>query len=133
MKAHCLCRSVRLETGEHHTADACHCSMCRRWSGGPLLAVPCGSDVRIEGAEHITAYRSSDWAERAFCSKCGSHLYYRYLPTGEHFVPAGLFEDDSGLTFTAQIFVDNKPAYYDFANDTEKLTEAQVLAQFGAE
>jgi hypothetical protein len=32
--------------------------------------------------------------------------------------------------FTEQIFIDRKPAYYDFANQTVTLTEAEVLAKF---
>ncbi|WP_028456226.1 GFA family protein [Chitinilyticum litopenaei] len=130
MKAHCLCNAVRIETGEYREAGACHCGMCRRWGGGPLLAVHCGSAVTITGEEHLRAYRSSDWAERAFCSQCGSHLYYRFLPTGEYIIPAGLFEAGTALDFRSEIFIDHKPAYYDFANNTEKLTEAEVLAQY---
>lgn len=34
------------------------------------------------------------------------------------------------FTFQEQIFVDEKPADYDFANDTPKLTGAEVFAKF---
>jgi len=32
---------------------------CRRWGGGPLLAVRCGSDVTIEGAGAVGVFDSS--------------------------------------------------------------------------
>jgi len=44
MKAHgkCLCGSVTLEV-EYASNElaACHCRMCRNWSGGPMLALDC--------------------------------------------------------------------------------------------
>lgn len=94
------------------------------------MAVPCGTGVEIANEEAVTVYRSSEWAERGFCSACGTHLYYRVVGTGEYFVPAGLLGDDVSLEFTEQIFIDRKPAYYEFANSTEDMTEAEVFAKF---
>lgn len=104
--------------------------MCRRWGGGPFLEINCGADVTFDGEEHVRVYDSSTWAERGFCGKCGSHLFYRLKESGMHVVPVGLFEDDSELTFTSQVFVDERPDYYDFVNDTEKLTGAELFAKF---
>lgn len=129
MNGHCLCGAVRLASPPAREIGACHCGYCRRWGGGPMLAVHCGPDVQFEGEDHITVFASSEWARRAFCSRCGSHLYYKLLPTGEYFVPAGLF-DSTDFELASQIYVDNKPGYYAFANQTPMLTEAQVVAQF---
>ncbi len=129
MQGHCLCGAVRFTSPAARAIGACHCGFCRRWGGGPLLAVHCGPDVRFEGAEHIGVYASSAWAERAFCRHCGTHLFYKLLATGEYFVPAGAFDGDD-FEMASQIFIDKKPGYYEFANDTPKLTEQQVFAQF---
>jgi len=94
MNGQCLCGAVSFSSPTTREIGACHCGYCRRWGGGPLLAVHCGPDVRFSDPEHITVYQSSDWAERAFCKHCGSHLYYRLLATGEYFVPAGAFDTD---------------------------------------
>ena len=94
-----------------------------------MLAVHCGPGVEFEGAEHISVYASSQWAQRAFCKNCGTHLYYKLLATQEYFVPAGVFDSDD-FEMASQIYVDRKPAYYDFANQTPMLTEQQVIAQF---
>jgi hypothetical protein len=130
MKGTCLCKSVTIEAADHVDMNACHCGMCRRWGGGPFFSVHCGSEIRTGGAENVTVFKSSDWAERAFCARCGTHLYYRLVPTGEYIVSAGLFQDGPEFTFAQQIFVDKKPRNYDFANQTVQLTEAQVFAKY---
>jgi hypothetical protein len=52
------------------------------------------------------------------------------LPTNEYFVPTGLFQDGVAFEFKEQIFIDRKPSYYEFANRTLNLTEAEVFAKF---
>jgi hypothetical protein len=130
MDGKCLCGKITVRTPDNNTLDACHCGMCRRWSGGPALGVPCGTDVQIEGVEHLKVYQSSEWAERAFCGECGTHIFYRLLPTKEYFVPAGLFQDGITFEFKEQIFIDKKPSYYEFTNQTLNLTEAEIFAKF---
>ncbi len=131
MQGHCLCGSVRFTAPDVRDIGACHCGFCRRWGGGPLLAVHCGPDVVFQGADQITVYASSPWAERAFCKQCGTHLYYRLLATGEYFVPAGAI-DSNQFELVSQIFVDKKPDYYALANETPMLTEQEFLAKFAA-
>ena len=131
MNGHCLCGAVSLASPEAREIGACHCGHCRRWGGGPLLAVHCGPGLTFEGAEHIAGYASSDWAERAFCRHCGTHLYYKLLATGEYFVPAGVF-DSADFELASQIYIDKKPPYYAFANQTPMLTEQQVVDQYTA-
>ena len=130
MEGKCLCGTIAIRTSDKKTVDACHCGMCRRWGGGPALGIPCGEEVQIDNAEKLKVYRSSEWAERAFCSECGSHIFYKLLPTGEYFVPAGLFQNEIEFEFSEQIFIDRKPDYYSFANQTVNLTEAEVFAKF---
>jgi hypothetical protein len=126
MKGTCLCGAVSLIAAEEKHIGACHCGYCRKWGGGPFLAVHCGADVAWSGQDHIAVYRSSDWAERAFCAKCGSHLYYKLLSNGHYFVPAGLFET-ADFELASQVYIDKKPGYYDFANQTPTMTEQQVI------
>jgi len=97
-----------------------------------MLAVHCGPNVEFRGAEHIGVYASSPWAERAFCKACGTHLYYKLLATGEYFVPAGAFESND-FELASQIYIDNKPNYYEFANNTPMLTEKQVIEKYSGQ
>ncbi len=125
----CLCGAVRYRlTKPVHDVDACHCAMCRRWSGSPLMAIDGGTEVAFEGEDQIARYRSSQWAERAFCRTCGTHLFFRLVESGQYFLFAGTLDDQSGLTLQTQIFVEEKPDWYDFANDTKMMTGAEVFA-----
>lgn len=129
----CLCGAVTFSAEvPKREVDICHCSMCRRWVAGPYIGLPHDGDVAFEGADNIGVYKSSDWAERGFCKVCGSSLYYHLLGTDHYSFSAGVLDDQCGLVLTAQIFIDEKPDYYDFANETPKLTGAEVFAAFDA-
>jgi hypothetical protein len=129
----CLCGAVRMTIKTtNKNVGACHCSMCRKWGGGPFLALECGSDVHLEGTDSISIFSSSDWAERGFCSKCGSHLFYRLKEQGHYAIPVGLLDEGEQWLFDQQIFIDEKPSFYAFANATKNLTGAEVFAQYSA-
>lgn len=132
MEGNCLCGAITVKTPDKTTIDACHCGMCRRWGGSPALGVPCGSDVEIDGFDKLKFYKSSEWAQRAFCGECGTHIFYKLLATNEYFVPAGLFQNEIEFEFKEQIFIDKKPSYYEFANQTVNMTEAEVFAKFAS-
>lgn len=124
----CLCSAVTLAlTASKQNIGACHCQMCRTWGGGPLLALESVSQVDFEGEENITVYASSDWAERGFCRRCGTHLFYR-LKRGDHYaIPAGLVDTGQAWSFDTQIFIDDKPPWYAFANPTRDMTSQEVF------
>lgn len=131
IEGHCLCGAVRVRmTPPVRHVEACHCTMCRRWGGGAYLSLRGVPDPEIEGAEQIVRYASSDWAERGFCGKCGSHLFYFYKPNQSYSFAAGLFDGLDGFTLDEEIFIDEKPGYYDFAGERERLTQAEVIAKY---
>jgi len=87
-KGSCLCGEVSFTAKNAiQSVGACHCGMCRKWGGGPLMAVDCGTDVTFEGEKYISVYDSSEWAERGFCKKCGSHLFYRLKERKRKWLP----------------------------------------------
>jgi hypothetical protein len=130
MKGSCLCGAIEVSAPDHKDIGLCHCSMCRRWSGGPMFAVHCGPGVTFSGKQQPARYKSSEWAERGFCAVCGTHLFYHLLPTDEYMLPAGIFGDAVDFRLASQIFIDEKPDYYDLSNKTPMLTGEQVFAQF---
>ena len=126
----CLCGAVRYSAASaerHH--HACHCGMCRRLSGGPVLA-SAATDVSFEGAGNITRYRSSDWAERGFCKQCGSHLFYHLVPLDLYMMCVGSFDDTAPFALASEIFIDEKPAGYAFEGDHPRLTGAEAVAKY---
>jgi hypothetical protein len=76
----CLCGAVRFRaTGKVTGVSHCHCTMCRRASGAPVVTFagfPVESVRITKGRPKI--YRSSKSARRWFCAKCGSQLYFQY-------------------------------------------------------
>lgn len=107
--------------------------MCRRWGGGPAFTVEGGDGFKIQGEEFISVYDSSDWAQRGFCKSCGSHLFYRLKGNDFCNFSLGLFEGIEDFKFHVQIFVDSKHSCYEFANKTEMMTEAEVIAKFSSD
>ncbi len=131
-KGHCLCRSVQI-TAEAVSGKvgACHCDTCRKWCGGPFMAVDCGTEVFFQGNENITIFDSSEWAERGFCKNCGTHLFYRLKENQLYYMPADLFDEGPTLVFDSQVFIEEKPNYYCFANATKEMTGAECFAEYG--
>jgi len=107
--------------------------MCRKWGGGPALALQCGTDLEIDGIDKVKVFDSSEWAERGFCGSCGTHLFYRIKGTGEYSVPAGFFPELSDLKIEVEYFIDKKPSYYCFSGKTKELTEKEVFALYAPE
>ncbi|XDA98098.1 GFA family protein [Sulfitobacter sp. LCG007] len=133
----CMCGSVRFEARDVPAAfGACHCEMCRRWTGSALLGVTVKSaDLSWEGSENIATVQSSDWAERAWCNKCGTGIYFRVTLEGEWSggteIPIGLFDDQSGFEMKNEIYIDHKPDSFAYAGDGRTLlTRAQCVEKF---
>jgi len=80
----CLCGDVRFSVrGEALLTALCHCSLCRRAAGAPLVAwamFPLDA-VRFERGKPA-AYASSTGVERGFCARCGTTLSFTadFLP-----------------------------------------------------
>lgn len=130
----CLCGKVKIKAAQVSLlVGVCHCKYCQTWGGGPLFTLDAGREFKLDGSCFVSSYSSSDWAERGFCNNCGTHLFYRLKQNGQYFVPVGLFEQLTNVMFDHQIFIEQKPAWYCFANQTTELTGAEVFAQFGAE
>jgi hypothetical protein len=130
----CLCGSIRYKAvPEKDEMDVCHCGMCRRWSGGVNMSVPCNS-VEIEDESELGRYVSSDWAERQFCKRCGTSLFWRLREGGDGHVAVSYqsFDDVTPFFFAEEIFIDEKPAAYAFAGERPRKTGAEVIAAFEA-
>lgn len=93
---------------------ACHCADCQKLHGGffALLAAD-RADVRWAGEENIQWYRSSAENERGFCGNCGSRLAKRPVAGSRILVSAGLFERTLPRKVIKNLWVEQKPAWYE--------------------
>lgn len=129
----CMCGAVTVTaTAAKDSLGACHCDMCRRWTSSMLITFPALPGYATLGP--VVTYKSSDWAERAFCGTCGSALWYRITLPGEMHgntqMAAGLFGDAGGNALKLELYIDRKPEGYAFANSTRQMTEVEVEAMY---
>ena len=126
----CLCGRITFSAQPITSEmDACHCTQCRKWSGGVLFAVVCSS-VQINNESELTAYQSSDWGERLFCRHCGSNLFWRSLEHSIVAVMVQAFDDPSQFEFTREAFIDEKPGNYSFADKTHRMTGEEFMGLY---
>ncbi len=125
----CLCGSVQFSVEDVHEIDVCHCTMCRKWNGGPFVGADIRGSVTFQADDTLTWYASSEWAKRGFCNKCGASLFYKLNEQDDFWsISAGLFDLPKGLSIGKEIFVDEKPDYYNFSGNQPRYTGPEFLA-----
>jgi len=109
----CLCGGVRYQLkGPLRPVVACHCTQCRKASGHYVAATQClRTDVEISG-DTLRWFKSSETAERGFCSRCGGNLFWRRFESEYISVWAGTIDGDTGLRMESQLYPESKGDYY---------------------
>lgn len=122
----CLCGAVTLRaTGIAPEASACHCEMCRRWSGSAGWGVDAES-VEVSGP--VKTFRSSSFAERAFCGICGTHLWIRDDGKPHELTP-GLFDAAKDIPLDHEVYADRAFACVPLAGDHARVSAAEYEAE----
>jgi hypothetical protein len=118
----CLCGGVRYRvSGKLHGITACHCSQCARTTGHYCASANCATaDFTLDEEETLRWYRSSDKAERGFCSRCGSNLFWRMIGGDAISMTAGTLDRPTGMRIKYHIFCASRSDYYDI---TDGLTQ----------
>lgn len=130
LNGHCLCGAVSLQVAGHRGFTAvCHCRMCQRWTGGLFICVPAEAEhVSVTGP--VARYASSDFAERAFCGTCGSHLWFRALDGDGHYaLMPGLFDEALSLPLKSEIYTDRALSGLALPGDHARATRAEYEAK----
>ena len=110
----CLCGAVRYAVdGALRDVSYCHCSQCRRTSGHFVAASACDkADLRLLNDAGLRWYRSSPLAERGFCARCGSSLFWRPDNEAHISIMAGTLDVPTGLAAYEHIYVKDASDYY---------------------
>lgn len=125
----CLCGAVRITVRRgDRRIGACHCRMCQRWSGGLFLCFE-ASEIEVEG--EVARYQSSEFSERAFCPKCGSHLWMRDTDTKDaaHDLMPGLFDAAADWPMRSEIYTDRALAALQLGGAHRRATRAEYEAK----
>ena len=112
----CWCGAVRYRLTEPLTPICyCHCSQCVRTHGH--VAAFCStprSGFKLLKDGGLKWHQCSDIARRAFCSECGSRLFWLGdEDTGTIEIAVGSLDHHRGLEGGRHIFVADKPPYYE--------------------
>lgn len=124
IEGHCLCGAVAVRVARPPGwVGACHCRMCQRWTGGLFLCFP-AEGVTVAGP--VTRYRSSSFAERGFCTICGSHLWMRNLDVaeGQYELMPGLFDAACLWPLKSEIYTDRALASVQLTGAERRATRA---------
>jgi hypothetical protein len=79
----CLCGAVRYAVaGEPIDAGFCHCRLCQRQSGAPVVAWATFPRAAVTFTGPAAAFRATPAATRTFCPKCGTNLAFAADGTG---------------------------------------------------
>ncbi|WP_284163814.1 GFA family protein [Frigidibacter sp. SD6-1] len=131
IEGHCLCGAVTIAVAEHGGfTGVCHCRMCQRWSGALFACFPANADaVTVTGK--VARFASTDFAERAFCPKCGSHLWMRNTDRDDapYGLMPGLFDAARDIPLKSEIYTDRALPGLALAGDHRRATRAEYEAK----
>jgi hypothetical protein len=113
----CVCGTIALTApGTPGPVTACHCTQCRKLSGFYSASFDIDENqTRWAGTDAIRTYTTPGGGTRAFCSTCGTKLWFR-AADGAFSVEAGLLDQPTHTTLTSHIFTADKGGYYQIAD-----------------
>ena len=112
----CLCGAVKFEAQNLRNVLACHCHQCRKQTGNYMSATAAlDTDLKLTEKRGLKWYRSSEKAQRGFCSECGSVLFWKGDGKDYMAITAGSIDGKTDLKLDGHIFCDDAGDYYEIA------------------
>lgn len=110
----CLCGHVRFRAqGEPiEPVGNCHCRVCQKASGAAYMTWAIYPQTRVTWLQAQPKwFRSTDFAERGFCSECGSPVAIHDFGYDTVDLPVVLFDDLEALRPADDIWLENRIAW----------------------
>jgi hypothetical protein len=111
----CLCGAVRFRVEVFNAGIfKCHCSKCRKSSGGASSAAALVEEQYfswLQGIDGVRAYQSDSGYTRRFCAECGAIVPQLLQEHRRYWVPVGLLDSDPGIPLKHHIHVNSKAAW----------------------
>ena len=112
----CLCGGIRYAVhGELRDVIDCHCERCRQFTGHHMAATSARlEDISIEDADSLLRwFLPVPEAGYAFCSRCGSSLFWQSTANPERrSICAGTLDTPTGLRTTHALWTSQASDYY---------------------
>lgn len=112
----CLCGRTRYRvSGPLRITAHCHCTMCRKGSGAPVVTWTICKPAHFAWIGEMPAsYASSEGCERTFCAVCGTKLTFTDAKRPDDVdITVGSLDDPNAVTPESQIFGPSKVAWLD--------------------
>ena len=122
----CLCGRLRYQVSDLIDAGYCHCRLCQRSSGAPVLAwasLPTASFSYTQGDPET--YASSDSGRREFCASCGTQIAFRDTRTRDRVdVNVASLDDPARVEPQYHIWVASQISWFDIDDDLPRYAKA---------
>lgn len=125
----CLCGDVRyVIEGPPLRVHYCHCSMCRRATGGPFAVLAWVKRDALQWISHAPAIRrSSPVGERGVCAQCGTPILLRYDNRDDVALTVGSLDDPVNWAPVSHYGVESRLSWAKCGTD---LPEAETKERF---
>ena len=124
----CLCGAVRYRAGAAIRAGYCHCRMCQKASGAPVVAwavVARDSLAFTQGTP--VEYRSSAKASRLFCGTCGSPLFFRENESQELDINLATLDEPERVVPSYHIYTASEQPWLHIADDAPRFVAERPM------
>ena len=113
--AKCLCGGIKLKIrGKLRYVLNCHCSQCMKTHGNYAAYTNCEEkNISFISKNTLKWFKSSSFAKRGFCSKCGASIFYKINKGNTISISAGMFANPTKLKTQANIFTKGKLDFYE--------------------
>jgi len=122
----CFCGRLRYEARDPIDAGYCHCRLCQRSSGAPVLAwasFPTASFSFVKGEPE--SYRSSPAGLREFCASCGTQIAFRDTTSQTRIdVNIASLDDPASIEPEYHIWVGSRVPWFHIADDLPRYADA---------
>lgn len=125
----CLCGQVKSTVqGPFEKFYQCYCDRCQKKTGSAFASLIFTSPESIEWHSGQALIKRFDLPNavrfsNCFCSECGSQVPYLSRDGSALVIPAGYLEGDPQITPQANIFCEEKPAWFDKGQTADKFDQ----------
>jgi hypothetical protein len=121
----CLCGGVRYEARDLIEAGYCHCRLCQRSSGAPVLAWAAFPTAIFSYTEGEPAtYHSSDVGRRDFCAGCGTQIAFRDTRMPERIdLNVGSLDDPAVIEPEYHIWVESRMPWLEITDELPRYAD----------
>ena len=128
----CLCGALRFSaTARPIAAGYCHCTLCQRSTGAPVLAwasFPAEAFAYTQG--RAARYDSSSWGHREFCNLCGTQIGYRQTDGATTVdVNVGCMDNPSAFPPEHHLYEKDRISWFNTADDLPRHAESELGAE----